>query len=683
MATHNLPALVIFALASIARPALGDGNLLTLGRISDSFGVLREQRLVDGRLPAATSPIDDFSASLFLEGAAFVEFDLGETVPLAAVQLVAIDDGVVVTAGSAELEYRDVTLEPAGEAGKMQIYVARSPDLQARFLRLELRGEREKGAVGEVLAFRELPAGLPVAVEALEPPDYDAAVARILATERWVSRAMLALAAGSIPLLLLAARWRGRRRWILCSTLIAMGIGGWIRLGTFHGDGRVLHAWDLTHYYLNAKYFDELRYTELYRCLAAHEREKGRGFMIDRSRVRNLDDNQVLQGSWTQTDAGACRAEISPERWRAFGADADGVRRLFVYRHFHQALRDHGYNATPLQTAVLGALVKSTEARPGTFWLFFLLDVLAISVAVWALWWAFGPLTAAAAALLIGYGDPWGFNWTGGSLGRYFWLAALCGGLALLHRRRHLSGAFLVTASAMMRLFPGVLLAGPAIWALRSFVDRRHAPAAARLALGAAAAILAGAAIPAMIYGADVYAQFFANTRIHAGVPPSNHLGLGALVSAGLDESVLGLPSAAPAEGTPGTSFIVRRFAWLAGVLAALAFLIWAQRREREPWEGLVLAAPLLFCTLPLSSYDYVWLVVLVPVAVTSRLRLATLLGFVALTNLFPEFVAESKAQYLAVSAALLVVLVIFFLDLSRDDEKAAARRIDDTPRRA
>jgi len=42
--------------------------------MADSFGVVREQRVVDGKVPGPESPIDDFVSTLFLDPAAYVRF---------------------------------------------------------------------------------------------------------------------------------------------------------------------------------------------------------------------------------------------------------------------------------------------------------------------------------------------------------------------------------------------------------------------------------------------------------------------------------------------------------------------------------------------------------------------------------------------------------------------------------
>ncbi len=662
--TRGAFLLVLLILAAGAGDAIAGDSLLSLSNMADSFGVAREQRLVDGVVPAPDSPIDDFVATLFFVPEAYVRFDLGREVPLAAVQLVAADDGVMVEASPDGEDYRQIELAEVSRSGKMTVFAAGEVG-PARFLRLAVRPDRRRGAVGEILAFVETPEDFPVALEPQEPPTYAEAAEELQARERRISRAIFALATVAVALLLLSFRLGERHRVLLCLLVVVLGLLGWTRLGTFHGGGRVLHSWDLTHYYLGAKYFPELRYTELYRCLAAWERQQGRGALVDRARVRNLDDNRSYRGGWTNTPAGTCRGGFSSDRWPEFGRDADRLRRTFVFRRLHDVLKDHGYNATPLQTATLRWLGAWASPRPGQLAVLSLLDFVALAGAVAALWWGLGPIAGAAAAVLIGFGDPWAYNWTGGSLGRHVWLLALCLGLALLARRHWLAGSFLLTFSGLLRLFPLLFLVGPALWVVKT-LGRQRERAVPLIAAGVASALLLGVAIPAVLYGTDVYGAFFANSRLHAQVPSVNYMGLGVLASAGMERSAL-----SPAAESPNLTW--RRAGWLAGLLAAAAWLVFAVRRERDPWQTIPGAAPLVFAAIPLSCYDYAWLVVLIPLAVRSRILLATLLGFAALSNLVQEFLDEGRSTYLVLSAGVLIVLVVFCLARQRPTSVAVA----------
>jgi hypothetical protein len=338
--------------------------------------------------------------------------------------------------------------------------------------------------------------------------------------------------------------------------------------------------------------------------------------MIDRVEVRDLDDNRVHPGAWTATDAGACRAEFDADRWAAFGADADRIRRLFRLRHFHKALEDHGYNATPLQTTCLEPLCRKTSPTRVQLAILISLDFVLLAAGVAAMWWAFGPLAGAGCALLVGLAHPWSFSWTGGSILRHLWLAALCGGLALLGRRRSFWGGFLTAIAGVLRLFPLVLLAGLALRFLGSCFRRQAERPMLLAATGVAVALTVGLSLPLVSFGPEIYREFVDNSRLHGTLPPGNHIGLGVLCSAGLGESVLGYDTGQDSAGPVAVR--LRQLLWIAGVLAAVVLLVFAVRRDRPLWQLVPLTAPLVFATIPLSNYDYVWTVVLVPLAVYS-----------------------------------------------------------------
>lgn len=659
---HTVLILTLLLLAATGAEALP--NLLRLSNMGDAFGVIREQRLVDGKVPSPESPINDFVATLFLESGAYVRFDLGRVGAIAAIQLVAVDDAVGVEISSDGHSYREVGLEEEDRVGKMLVLVGWPALRDVRYVKLTLEAGRERGAVAEVLAFADLPVDLPADLTYQVPPTFAETAARLVVREQWISRALFVLGSVSILLLFVALNSSRKRQVLLCSLLVAVGFVGWLRLGTFLGGGRVLHAWDQMHYYLGAKYLREMRYTELYRCLAAWERQQGRGFLVDGVRVRDLDDNRTHPGSWTQTEAGRCRREVSATRWREFGSDADDLRRLFTLRRIHDTFKDHGYNATPFLSALLEPLVRWLPPRSGPLLLLAALDLAALGGAVWVLWWGFGPLVAAASALVIGFGDPWAYTWTGGSLGRHFWLLALCTGLALLSKQRWVSGSTLLSLAGLLRLFPLVLLAGPGIQAVRSLVSRRNLRPAVLITVSVVLTLLIGAVLPVMLFGPDIWSDFFANSLGHGRVPSMNFMGLGAIFSFGLSDSALGTPPA-------GESLVWRRLGWLAAFLMAFAWLAWAQRKHRGVWQSIPLAAPLLFCSIPLSSYDFMWLVVLVPFVISFRLSLVALLGFVVSSNLVQEVLPESRVTYLVFSLGVLGVLAIFSWQ--------ASRRVDST----
>ena len=97
-------------------------------------------------------------------------------------------------------------------------------------------------------------------------------------------------------------------------------------------------------------------------------------------------------------------SSFSESRQQQFSDDADRIRRLFKYRHFHTIMADHGYNATPLWTALGGSLTSQLALERGGLRLLALLDPLLL-IAMWCgVLWAFG-WRALCAGLLF-----WGTN---------------------------------------------------------------------------------------------------------------------------------------------------------------------------------------------------------------------------------------------------------------------------------
>ena len=91
------------------------------------------------------------------------------------------------------------------------------------------------------------------------------------------------------------------RAVLLCSALV------WSNIGSIQGCASV-HYWDVYHYFMGTKYFPELGYFELYRCVATSEREAGRGEDVDHRSIRDLEDGLLYPGDSTRTSEGGCRA---------------------------------------------------------------------------------------------------------------------------------------------------------------------------------------------------------------------------------------------------------------------------------------------------------------------------------------------------------------------------------------
>ena len=388
----------------------------------------------------------------------------------------------------------------------------------------------------------------------------------------------------------------------LLRVLGVLGVLAYFNFGSFHFDGITVHLWDGLHHHLGAKYVDELGYDGLYDCIAVADAEQPGGAARAARRVMtDLRTNQMTTGADVVAHPERCRGRFSPARWQAFTADVAFFRSHFPDADWQRLTGDHGFNASPVWVLVARPLVGDAPVTDRRLELLAALDPLLMLAALAAVAWAFGLRGAALVAIVWGTYFPARLWWTGGSLLRWDWLAALLAGVAFARRGRpHAAGALLAYA-ALSRLFPVFALVGVALAALVALVRRQALDRAlVRLLLGAAvtAALLvplAGAMRPE--HG---WREFAGNVRKHTSVASPNRMGLAVVVAFNPatrqgqlarrgDDDVRGRWERAQDE-----TLRARRPLWL--VLAALGVVAIAlATREQPAWAacvlGLLLAA--------------------------------------------------------------------------------------------
>ncbi|MFW5876708.1 MAG: hypothetical protein ACOCXM_08220 [Myxococcota bacterium] len=670
---------------SHAKAECTDRNLLAHMEPAATQGVVRPEVLTDGRIPVQGSTFDSEHTARFLEENAHVTFDLGETRTVRALYLQADNnDEYIVSISDDGKQFEPAFRAPAVDDPGMQGRVGLDFEWRARFVRLQPKAGDGNFSVSELALYCQRPEPFPPELEVVAVVAKDPIGKRVRLTGSWKA----ALALGLIPVLLLMARMRRRPRAALALALVILGAFAWVRFGQFHVDG-VLHPWDSFHYFVGSKYFDELGYTELYNCLAQHEREQGRGEAIVQGGMRDLRTNVKHGGRWSLEPEARCRADFGEKRAAQYHADLESFRELFPDRlPFHRVVVDHGYNATPPHTALLKAFTHFTPASRASVIGLSFLDFFAYLGAFAMLWWGFGPRTAALGALFVGLGEPWSYLWTGGSVGRAVWLFFLCAGLALLARRRQALGGASLTLAGVLRLFPGVFVGALGLFVLVRSIRDRTLSALHRRTLAAIFGTLAAALVIAgVVAGFEAYPAFVRNTQSHTELVMANHLGLEHLMSyvPGARSATVGdqrltdpyqvlkaMQSTARSERWP---------LWALAIGASLALLIaYALRRRARAWVAVVLAAPLLYSSIALSNYDYVWLIVLAPIAITSRFRIIWLMSYVASTQVISLYVKDVEIEHMLLSlftGVTLAVIVAHHWRHTASDPEAEARLLE------
>jgi hypothetical protein len=342
--------------------------------------------------------------------------------------------------------------------------------------------------------------------------------------------------AAVVALALLWTLWRPTRRALLVRDGV-LGIAGalsfllWFNLGHFHFDGYI-HYYDQYHYYIGSKYFRELGYTRLYQCsiVAFGSYQGWPSERYATVKIRNLADNTLEPATRANLEAESCAERFSPERWRQFQRDVTFFRAHMSGGSWTDALRDHGYNATPVWGMVGGALASLGPATEGQILFLGALDAFLLT-AMWGLvFWAFGWRTACVALVFWGCNYPARYWWNGGAFLRMDWLFATVAGVCLLKKERPLASGFMLGWGALLRIFPGFIAAALLLKiAVASVRARRLVMTASQRRFVAGGALAVALLVPlsaAATGGFSSWRGFVENSRKHLSTPLTNNMGL-------------------------------------------------------------------------------------------------------------------------------------------------------------
>jgi hypothetical protein len=389
------------------------------------------------------------------------------------------------------------------------------------------------------------------------------------------------------------------------------------------------HMHELFHYFLGTKYFAELGYSGLYRAAVLADYEDApQDFRPDLA-MRDLASDRIVARGEVAAQADAIRAPFSPERWAAFKRDVAVFRQAMPEEwRARGPVIDHGYNGTPLVTAILGGLANQPFLdTPAYLSLVSLLDPYWLALAAAAIAGLEGGATGLA-FLFFAFANPLNeYGFTGGSYFRYDYLLALAGALVALRQGWRATSGVLLAAAAALRLFPAALygclllrdLAGPG-WRGRL---RSGARLHVGFAVGALAILLLTSLVPTPD-GRNAWGACAANMRKHTGAPSSNLVALSALVGYAPykdrlvfgDEARSHAPAADPSfDWIDETRRVLaeRRWYHAASALALLAVAL-ASLRGLGAAEALFPALLVVFAILPVTHY-YWALLALVPLA--------------------------------------------------------------------
>ena len=480
----------------------------------------------------------------------------------------------------------------------------------------------------------------------------------MLVSEQLIGRVSAGLGALTCVGLYLEARGFtfGRARRLLAGLMMVASVTTYFHffelpIGGFY------HRWEMFHYFLGSKYARELGYDRLYSCSALADAETGNRAQVERRRMRDLRNDQIVSARVALDAAEECRSHFTPERFREFAADVAFFRAQAGARTWNRMQVDHGYNPAPAWTLTGRALATLAPASERFMRVLSLIDPVLMVATLAVLGWAFGSRVSFLATVFWSTQSPSGYFWTGGAFLRQDWLFLCVLSAALLRKRYYgWAGAALAWA-ALLRVFPVLLFGGPAaviVWQV--WLKRRVLPAHRSFLLGALIATTASLGLTLASFGPRYHAEFASHIAMHAGTPVSNHMSLRTLFSIGPEALQQGNedPGAldpterwANARRAHFARFRVAYWVCAAALAGAFALIV---RRLHHLWIALGLSLVLILAFTDPSSYYYSIWIVAAPLVLARRVLALPFIGLAAASQLIALQIKWTDVQFAALA---------------------------------
>ncbi|MGH8530578.1 MAG: hypothetical protein ACRETN_12180 [Nevskiales bacterium] len=493
---------------------------------------------VQGLLPLVTDGIVTqegaiWSApqALVLAPAASLTYDLGAEYPLGSAYLQADSNDLYTFSLSRDgQQFEDVWSVPFVEGHGLRARSTTLSERRARYVRFG--GAQGDGffSLSELQVFCAAEAQPAVTVVQAPPAVAQEPWWNDRSSARW-ELALALLALGLSCWRPLAPRLKLRDRLLMVLGVVSFAT--YFNFGAFHFYNYV-HNWDAFHYYVGSKYFRELQYDRMYRCVAvADAQEPELRARVQARKLTNLRSNDLETSAEILAHPELCTRHFTQQRWDGFRHDVAYFRAREGAQRWEDLQTDHGYNATPVWNIAGTLLANLAPASPTQIVLLASLDPLYLALACGMLWWAFGWRVLVVALAVLATNFPARFYWTGGSFLRWDWLFWTVAALCLLKKQKPMLGGAALAYAALLRIFPGFMFAGAVFaagWML--WRDRRLDPAFKRFFIGAALATVLLLPLSQLTAGSlEAYPRFVENTLKHKETPLTNYMGLRTVVA--------------------------------------------------------------------------------------------------------------------------------------------------------
>jgi len=455
----------------------------------------------------------------------------------------------------------------------------------------------------------------------------------------------------------------GRNPLDLVLGLVALAaVFAYFDFGYYPKFGQFQNPHDFFHYYMGAKYSDELGYLDLYPSVVVASYENNGNKRLQDG-YRDMTDYSFKAGAYAVTHADRYRGLFTARRWEEFKQDARFFQYFLGMRRWKTVTRDKGYNATPVWNMTARFLTNRVPVTwGGNLRALMLLDLALVALAVVLVWMAFGYRTAMFT--LIAFCTCFSMSYTHirGAFLRLDWVTLLVMTTCMLKMGRYKTGGFLLAYAGMARMFPlafGFGMGAKFLWDLYETrkLNRKYIEFFVALGVGCVALVGLSAWLDG---GFERWPAFFAKIALHDHDISGMRVGFKYLFLMNFDDPKIGWTAFEAAQWET-----LEQFRWLLWgirglVLAASLWLV----RGLDVYETVPYGyVPAFFLTAPTFYYQVmVWVTVLL--FLPKRDRLARALGAAGVFGLSVWLFVLNRSLSINVAFSFRMSLLLFVLVL-------------------
>jgi len=212
--------------------------------------------------------------------------------------------------------------------------------------------------------------------------------------------------------------------------------------------------------------------------------------------------------------------------------------------------------------------------------------------------------------------------------------------------------------------------------------DRRLSTSAKHVFAGIAVTMALGCLVAGVANGWQSFPDHARVIIRHANSPSGNHVGLPVVLGWAPGKTTTSeLKGTGPQQSDPheiyGDLRVLRRKErlplQLLAIVASLGLIAWTAYRGRRDWESMLCGGALIYSMQAMTSYDYMWLLLLVPLAWQRRRRYLALLAYAAFTALAAVVQDDFEVEHIWAAFALGALFIYFYWDVVRQTLQSSA----------